>query len=267
MPQKSEILIPQWMQEHNNYSLKKDREGFLSKTILGIFKLFRHFHIEKNEKLSRARAGFRTLLVVGIIILTSVSHNLIFCGAVAAGFLLYLCGTKIDILKRTLGTAFTTAFFTALIMLPSYFLYKSNSVITITGKVFLSTGIVSLYAQLTPWNKITSALRFIKVPEFIVFILDLTIHYILILGNCAYEMLFALKLRSVGKNKNKQNSFSGILGSVFLKSLEITKETQQAMECRLFDGSYKFSKSKIHAIDFLPLILLIFYIALFVYTL
>ncbi len=264
MTQKTEILIPEWMMTQNSYSPRKDREGFLSRTLLGILKLFRHFHVEKNEKLSQVRAGFRTLLVIGIIVLTSLSRNPVFCGAVAAGFLLYLSSSKIDVLKRTLGTAVSAAFFTALIMLPAFLLYKSDSIITITGKVFLSTGIVSLYAQITPWNKITGALRFVKIPEFIIFILDLTIHYILILGNCAYEMLSALKLRSVGRNMNKQGSFSGILGSVFLKSIEITKETQEAMECRLFDGSYRFSETRIRGTDFLPLLILVLYLGLFI---
>ena len=146
-------------------------------------------------------------------------------------------------------------------------LTKSNSIIFITVKVFLSTGILSLYANITPWNKITAALRFIKIPAFIIFLLDLTIHYILILGNLAYEMLFALKLRSVGKNLNKRNSFSGILGTVFLKSMEFSKETQQAMECRLFNGNYVFQKSKGKIKDLLPIFILIAYISLYAFVL
>lgn len=259
--------IPEWMKTNNNYSPKIDKEGFLTKTLLSFFKLFRHFHTEKNEELTITRAGCRTLLVLGLIILSALSQNLFFCGTVAAGFLIHLCFTKINILRRVLSTALTAALFTALIMLPSFFIYKSNSIFTITLKVFLSTGILSLYSLLTPWNKITAALRFIKIPSFVIFVLDLTIHYILILGNAAYDMLFALKLRSVGKNQNKQKSFSGVLGTVFLKSIAITQETQQAMECRLFNGTYGYTKTKITIKDFLPIFILIIYIGLFVYTL
>lgn len=232
------VQIPEWMKTQNNYSPKKDRNSFLTKTMLNFLKLFRHFHIEKNENISKGRAGFRTILVLGLIILTAGSHNSIVCGAVAATFLLCLCFSKIEVLKRVLSTSFAAALFTALIMLPAYFIYKSTAVITITLKVFLSVGMVSLYAQVTPWNKITAALRFVKIPGFIIFIIDLTIHYILILGNVAYEMLFAIKLRSVGKDNNKRKSFAGILGTVFLKSVSNAQETEQAMECRLFDGTY-----------------------------
>lgn len=266
MPQKTNIVIPEWMKNQNEYSPVKDKEGFLTRTMLSLFKLFRHFHMEKNENLTQLRAAFRMVLVIGIILLTALSRNIFFCGTVAAGFLLFVSFSNIEVLKSVLSAAIAAALFTALIMLPSFFLYKSNAVITITLKVFLSTGILSLYAHITPWNKTTAALRFIKLPGFIIFILDLTIHYILILGNVAYDMLFALKLRSVGKNQNKQKSFSGILGTVFLKSISITQETQQAMECRLFDGTYKSSKSKITLKDFLPLFVLFLYIFIFTYT-
>lgn len=232
------VTIPEWMKTQNNYSPKKDRNGFLTKSMLSFLKFFRHFHIEKNEKISKKQAGFRTILMLGLIVLTAVSRNFIILGCVAAGFLLCLTFTKIDILKKVLSASLAAALFTALIMLPSYFLYKSTAVIIITAKVFLSVGIVSFYAQVTPWNKITAALRAFKIPGIIIFIIDLTIHYILILGNVAYEMLFALKLRSVGKDQNKRKGFAGILGTVFLKSVSICEETQQAMECRLFDGTY-----------------------------
>lgn len=258
--------IPEWMKTQNNYSPKKDRNGFLAKTMLSFLKLFRHFHIEKNEKITVAGAGSRTVLVLGLIILSALSRNFIFCGCIAAGFFLYLCMVKIEVLKKVLATALSASFFTALIMLPSFFIYRSNSVITITIKVFLSTGMLSLYSLVTPWNKITAALKFVKIPNFVIFILDLTIHYILILGNVAFEMLFALKLRSVGRNRNKQKSFSGILGTVFLKSIAITEETQDAMECRLFDGTFGKRKFEFNIKDFLPILILILYIFVFIYT-
>lgn len=265
MPQDN-VNIPEWMKQQNDYSPKTDKDGFLAKTLLSFFKLFRIFSIEKKESLTIARAGFRTLLVFGLIVLLALSRNVFFCGTVAAGFLLYLSFSKLEIMKRALGTAFTAAIFTALIMLPSFFIYKSNSVITISLKVFLSTGMLSLYSLSTPWNKITASLGFLRLPAFIIFILELTIHYILILANASYDMLLALKLRSVGKNQNKKESFAGVLGTVFLKSIAITEETQQAMECRLFNGTYVQSKVKIKLSDFLPILILIFYIFIYVLT-
>ena len=159
------------MKKQNDYTPAADRNGFLTKTILSFLKLFRHFHVQKNENLSVRRAGLRTLLVLALIILISVSHNYFVCGTVTALFLICLCFTKTDVLKRILCTGLSAAFFTALVMLPAFFIYKSTAVITVSLKVFLSTGMLSLYAQVTPWNKITAALRSVRFSGFIIFIL------------------------------------------------------------------------------------------------
>lgn len=260
-------ILPQWVTKQNDYFPVKDNQRYLSKSILEFLRLFRHFHVRKNEKITELRAGARFVLVIGLIVLLALSKNMFFFGIVLASFLSFLSFSKIDVLKKTLSTCTTTAFFTFLIMLPSYFLYHSTAFITITAKVFISTGILSLFALLTPWNKITGVFGRAKFSQFIVFILNLTISYILILGNIAHEMLFALKLRSVGKNKCKEKSFSGILGTVFLKSISLSEETRQSMECRLFSGKFEHPKSKINPLDFFPIIVLIFYIILFIYIL
>jgi cobalt/nickel transport system permease protein len=52
-------------------------------------------------------------------------------------------------------------------------------------------------------------------------------------------MLYALKLRSVGRNHDKTASLSGVAGTVFLKSKEAAEEMYAAMECRGFSGTYR----------------------------
>lgn len=259
----NEIMIPEWMKKENNISTQKDHNGFLSKSLLSFFNLFRHFHVVKNENISQLRAGTRFLLVFTLILFSSLSKNLLFCSSILAGLLIYLCFANTKIIKKVLITSSISCLFTALIMMPAYFIYKSHSIFIISYKVYISTGILSLFVLITPWNKITSALSFIKIPNILIFILDLTIHYILILGNIAYDMLEALKLRSIGKNKTKEKSFGGILGTVFLKSIAYSKETQQAMECRLFNGVYNTKKYSPKIIDFFPIFVLFFYIVLF----
>ncbi len=261
-----DAVIPDWMTEQKNYSPRADRNGFLAKTILGLAGLFRIFSMKKNESISTARAGFTAILVLGLIILSALSESMFFCGTILAGLLLYLCLSRIEVVKKVLATALASSILTVLIMLPAFFLYGSNSIFTIPMKVFLSVGILSLYSATTPWNRITGARGFFHLPSFVIFILELTLHYILILGNISHDMLIALKLRSVGKDNDKGKSFSGILGTVFLKSLSITEETQQAMECRLFDGTYSCRKSRIHVRDLIPIPVLMVYILLYIIT-
>jgi cobalt/nickel transport system permease protein len=63
-----------------------------------------------------------------------------------------------------------------------------------------------------------------------------------VLGEYAMNLLSALKLRSVGKNKAKQRSLSGIAGTLFLRSGHMARTLHQAMECRGFTGSYIFHR-------------------------
>ena len=50
-----------------------------------------------------------------------------------------------------------------------------------------------------------------------IFVFDITIKYIVIFGEFSLNMLYALKLRSVGKSKNKSTSLSGIIGTTVYK--------------------------------------------------
>jgi cobalt/nickel transport system permease protein len=71
------------------------------------------------------------------------------------------------------------------------------------------------------------------------------------LGEFTLNMMYALKLRSVGKNKNKYTSLSGIAGSMFIKSKEMAEDMYAAMECRGFTGEYQvYNKFKFTLADF-----------------
>jgi cobalt/nickel transport system permease protein len=55
-------------------------------------------------------------------------------------------------------------------------------------------------------------------------------------------MLTALKIRSIGKNKDKRSSASGVLGTIFIKAHKASEDTAKAMECRGFNGKYVVKK-------------------------
>jgi cobalt/nickel transport system permease protein len=74
--------------------------------------------------------------------------------------------------------------------------------------------------------------------------LDMTTKYISLLGGLVLDLLYALKLRSVGRDDRKMDSLSAIAGTVFLKSIEAAETQYQAMECRCFSGSYRSSRQR-----------------------
>jgi len=121
----------------------------------------------------------------------------------------------------------------------------------ITSKVLATITAVNILSHATRWSYITSALKRFFVPDIFILVLDITIKYIVMLGEFTLNMMYALKLRSVGKNKNKYTSLSGIAGSLFIKSKEMAEDMYAAMECRGFTGEYQvYNNFKFTLADF-----------------
>jgi cobalt/nickel transport system permease protein len=133
--------------------------------------------------------------------------------------------------------------FTFFILLPSAFSGNVHNCIMITTKVFATITAVNILSNTTKWNAVTGALKKFFIPDIFILVLDITIKYIVMLGDFSLEMFYALKLRSVGKNTVKHKSISGIAGTIFIKSKEMAEDMYSAMECRGYTGEYR-SKSK-----------------------
>jgi cobalt/nickel transport system permease protein len=112
----------------------------------------------------------------------------------------------------------------------------------IVFKVLETVTLVSITSCTTRWNDITSALKIFFIPDIFIMVMDMTMKYIIIFGEFSINMLYSLRLRSVGKNNKKHTSLSGIIGTMFLKSKEMAEEMYGAMECRGFIGEYKINK-------------------------
>jgi len=229
--------IPEWLTTEENYQAGSDRDGFLNKSILSVLSVLHSF---RDARMSYGRLGrafpapLKLLACLGLIITTSCLQNIFWLGVMLAVVLVHFCFVSSKQLVRTITTSLAAAIFTALIMLPAAFLGSPNSMVLISAKVFISVSLVGILGTTTEWNRITAGLRAFHVPEIFVFTLDITLKYIVILGDISIDMLNALKLRSVGKNKSKSDALSGVLGVTFLKSRQMADEMYDAMICRCY---------------------------------
>ena len=85
----------------------------------------------------------------------------------------------------------------------------------------------------------TGALRKFHIPGVVIFIIDITFRYIVLLGKLMEDLLTAVSLRSVGRNNKKYSSVGGVMGVTFLRGTEMNKEMYEAMQCRGFTDDYK----------------------------
>lgn len=230
--------MPAWLLQKDCYQPGHSTENFLNKTLLSIIAkmiIFRENAI--GSKKSFVSASFKFFFVLLLIFLISLARSLLFLLIVLAVVLIYLCFLSGHRLLAILKPALAAALFCLLIMLPAAF-WGMSSLWVLPFKVFLTTVIVALLAYNTPFYLLTKAMGGMHIPGLFIMAIDIAVRYIALLGNTAYELLIALKLRSVGKNKRKYQSLGGIMGMTFIKSQEYAAETYNAMLCRCFTGEY-----------------------------
>ncbi len=254
MEEKQEI--PEWLLKNENYEAEPDHDGFLEKSLLRILAVLAGFRRRASLSPYQGAAAPRLLLVFLLILLVSLSRNALYLYTVLAVFLLRIALLPLSMLRRIMQSAFTAGLFSALLMLPAVFLGAPRSMVTLALKVFFSAGLLALLSETTAWNRLAAGFRMLRLPSLFILTFELTLRSIVLLGEIAGEMLTAMTLRSVGKNRQKHKSFSGIPGTAFLRARVLSEQVYEGMLCRGFDGEYRYvSGEKLSRRD-IPVLLL-----------
>jgi len=236
--------IPTWLQTEDQYIPSRDKDAFIDKSILSLANLLsravssRSTYIEKGRVLPE----LKVFSLFSIILLVSLSKGFVFTLSVLVILLIILASLEGEDIIRTLKVSLSAAAFSFMILLPSVYFYGVHSCMVITLKVFVSVMAVNILASTTRWDNITRAVKIMLVPDIFILVLDVSLRYIVLLGELSLEMFHALKLRSIGKNHQKRSSLSGIAGSIFLSSRAMADEMYAAMTCRCFTGDYHIRK-------------------------
>jgi cobalt/nickel transport system permease protein len=260
--------MPEWMLKDESYNPQPDKETFINKSIISLLRILSK--IKTQDKIKTAKyevdAALKVAFTFMLLVLLSISRSFTFVIVINVYLLVTLSSMEAKDILKILRVSFVMAFFTFFILLPSAFWGNSFSSIMITSKVFATVTAVNILSHSTRWSSITSALKKFFVPDIFILVLDITIKYIVMLGNFALNMFYALKLRSVGKNKSKYASLSGVGGTMFIKSKEMAEEMYSAMECRGFTGEYSvYRRLKFNFADIAYIIVNFALIFIFVY--
>ena len=224
-------MLPSWMESVDQYDPPKDCSKFAVKTIQTIGKAMSRIKVQKGHEKGRSLpAIFKLLVTAGGILFLSITQNKLCIMAYAAILLLYLCtwpaGDILNIMKAGCGASVLAL----IILIPAMFIQLS--------KVFFSISTLSIFNHTTQWNHITGALRKLHIPGIFIFTLDITLKYIVLLGNLITDLLTSLQLRSVGKNNKKYSSIGGVMGVTFVRGTEMNRQMYEAMQCRGFTDDY-----------------------------
>ena len=254
-------MMPEWLLRSENYTLAAGKDRFIDKSILAVLHVLAKIHAE-NGKSDRFRinTACKVACTLLLVLLLSLSGSFAFVLTVNVYLLAVISLMPAQSIVKVLKTGLVMAAFSLLILLPSALAGNTYSAVMIASKLLGTVTAVSLLSHTARWNSITAALKRFYVPDIFILVLDITIKYLVVLGNFSLNLLYALKLRSIGKRSRQsgdsRSSLSGVAGTMFLKSKEMADEMVTAMECRGFTGEYRRTASfSFTPADFLYLLL------------
>ena len=235
-------MIPEWMKKTEDYVPPADGGAFYYRTLKSLGGIMSRLRLESGrEGRFSLPAGVRLLLMIALIILVSVTQNDLVIMAVGAVALVRLALMQAEDIGAVVKAVLVAVIMAAVIFAPAVIMDPARlwNSIRVVAKILISVTLVGIFNRTTQWNHLTAVLRKAHIPGTVIFIIDITFRYIVLLGNLMQDLLTAVSLRSIGRNDKKYNSVGGVMGVTFLRGTEMNKEMYEAMQCRGFTDDYE----------------------------
>ena len=235
-------MIPEWMKKIEEYVPPADGGAFYYRTLKALGGIMSRLRLESGrEGRFSLPAGVRLLLMIALIILVSVTQKDLVIMAVGAVALVRLALMQAEDIGAVVKAVLVAVIMAAVILAPAVIMDPARlwNSIRVVAKILISVTLVGIFNRTTQWNHLTAVLRKAHIPGTVIFIIDITFRYIVLLGNLMQELLTAVSLRSIGRNDKKYNSVGGVMGVTFLRGTEMNKEMYEAMQCRGFTDDYE----------------------------
>jgi len=261
-------MVPEWLLVKDNYIPKEEKNLYIEKSIFSLIKIISIIRQNKNQD-KLVYSINPTLKVVSIIVMilcVSISRSFIYLFIIDIYMLINFFLMEKKLRKRVLLKSFIFPLVTLIALIPSMLYGNIYNSLLIFQKLIITILLMNLLSHNTKWSEISKSLKFLFIPDMFIWIMDITIKYIVLLGEHSINLLFALKLRSIGITSNKYNSLTGIMGNLFIKSYKMSEEMFHAMECRGFIGEYTTKVNlKLKKMDYAYLAINILLVSLFIY--
>lgn len=257
--------LPDWMmREEITVNNSEVKSGFLQSNLSTVISLLSYLKIEDRKKYSGSPV-IRICKLLILLVLIYNSKSIVFLWTVGIFFLAEIAffgGREIRSIVRKL---IRLVIFTSVILLPSYLLHPSIHPTFFLIRIVLLLLNLSVFLTKTSWSDFITGLRGLYLPEELVMIFDIAIKYFYILGNHIRNILYAVRIRSVGGGVSKKLT-GAILGQVYLISREHMKSLYEAMLLRGYGTKVKvrrklqLNKSDILHISICIILIILFFI-------
>ncbi len=235
--------MTEWLFKDENYVPIKDNDKFIDKSIFAFLNLLSNIRTMNRYKernfIYSINPILKFILTLTSIVLVALSRSFVFAAEVLALSFILCWFIDSGQRKKVYILNLVLPIFTLIMLTPSILMGNYKNSLLIVIKAAATIAALNILSYTTKWHHLTKAFKLIFIPDIFIFVMDITIKYIYVLGEYSLEMLYALKLRSVGKNERKNSSAAKLMGNLFLKSKEAGEEMYSAMECRGFTGEYE----------------------------
>ena len=235
-----------WLLKKDEYRSAPDRIFFIDKSILSI--VSRISRLKREERSSTSffytlNPGLKFLTTVALVIMISFLRDFSSVVLLFSYFLLSLALIDISEIKKIIGIAVFAFISSAVILTPSVLMGNFLNSLIICIKVVSTVMAVNIFAYTTKNQDVTRSIKTLRVPDILILVFDITIKYIVVVGDIAVNMLNSLKIRSIGKNNHKVASLGNIIGFLFIKSKKFSEDIYSSMLCRGFNGEYTIKEN------------------------
>lgn len=261
-------MIPEWLSVKDDYVPKEEKNLYIEKSIFSLIKTISIIRQNKNQDklLYSINSTLKVLITILNIIFVSLSRSFLYISIFDIYVLVNLLLMDKKSRKRIFIRSLIFPFITLIALIPSIFYGNIYNSLLLFQKMITTIIMMNLLAHNTRWSEISKSLKILFIPDIFIWVMDITIKYIVLLGEYSINLLYALKLRSVGITSNKYDSLTGVIGSLFIKSYKMSEEMFQAMECRGFVGEYTTKVNfTLRKMDYIYITINILLVSLFIY--
>ena len=183
------VKIPEWLLKTEQYSPPADRDTFVNKSILAFLHTLAKVRAQSENDLWNIHAVFKVIFTIVLILLVSLSGSFSFVLIVNVYLLVVISLMPAETIVSILKFILIAAAFSFLILFPSALMGNSYSIVMITQKIAATAAAVNLLSHSAKWNSITASLKRFCVPDIFIFVLDITIKYIVMILEFSMKML------------------------------------------------------------------------------
>lgn len=233
--------LPDWLKTSENYYAKPSKFSpisFLVKNIQKFTKLNGQIHQEKNKQIG----VIQFVIFILEILLLSMSQSIVFIWVMLIIFLFKIAFSSKSEIVKIFKHTMVSGIMCLAILLPLLLLnWQSFNFIFLAKTLIILLRVNIFITDLTIVGFIELAQK-LHLSNSLIFILGIMTKYLKVLNSSLIDQMNAIQIKSIGKLKNPYQMIGGIFGSIYLNSVSISQDVQDAMIARGYTGDFQKAK-------------------------